>query len=102
MVTDQRVRVRFALVGVNFLLLQCVKERNGARKRTVDRFHSQMDLSSDPDAMVLLSGDQARADMPARWPSSTCIHLPVAKSQTLTVASAAEPLSKQNQPSALY
>ena len=48
-----------------------------------------MDLSSEPEASVLLSGDHAMVDMPARWPSNVCRCLPVAVSQILMVASAA-------------
>lgn len=48
-----------------------------------------MDLSSEPEASVLLSGDQAMVEIPARWPSNVCRCLPVAVSQILMVASAA-------------
>ena len=56
---------------------------------TVETSHNRMDLSSEPEASVLLSGDQAMVEMPARWPSKVCRCLPVAVSQILMVASAA-------------
>ena len=56
---------------------------------TVETSHNRMDLSSEPEASVLLSGDQAIVEMPARWPSNVCRCLPVAVSQILMVASAA-------------
>jgi hypothetical protein len=56
--------------------------------RPVDISHRRILLSSEPDAMMLESGDQAMVDMPARWPSSVCSSFPDALSQTLTVQSA--------------
>ena len=49
-----------------------------------------MDLSSEPEARVRESGDQAMVEMPARWPSSVWRALPVPVSQILIVASAAD------------
>lgn len=46
-------------------------------------------LSSEPEARVRPSGDQARVEMPARWPVSVCRCLPVDVDQILMVASAA-------------
>lgn len=59
--------------------------------------HKRIDLSSDPEAMVLLSGDQAKVEIPARWPSRTLRHLPVEVSQILIVASAAIPKIRSQQ-----
>ena len=61
-------------------------ERGG---RTVETSQSRIDLSSEPEAMVLLSGDHAKVEMPARWPSSVWRCLPLLASQILMVASAA-------------
>ena len=60
---------------------------------TVQTSHNLIDLSSEPEAIVLLSGDQASVDTPARWPSSVCKLLPLAVSQILIVASAADTVS---------
>jgi len=49
----------------------------------------RMDLSSEPEAMVLESGLHAMVDTPARWPSSVCECFPVVASQILMVASEA-------------
>ena len=53
-------------------------------------FQRRMDLSSEPEARILLSGDQARVEMPARWPWRVCRGLPLEASQILIVASAAK------------
>lgn len=37
----------------------------------------RMDLSSEPVARVRESGDQARVEMPARWPWRVCLGWPV-------------------------
>ena len=65
------------------------RERCESHGLTVETSHKRIDLSSEPEASVLLSGDQAIVEMPARWPSSVCRCLPVAVSQILIVASAA-------------
>ena len=82
----QEVRVRFALCG---RLVPAVKTSNINFSLTVETSQSLMDLSSEPEASVLLSGDHAIVEMPARWPSKVCRCLPVAVSQILMVASAA-------------
>lgn len=53
----------------------------------------RIDLSSLPDARVFESGDQAMIEIPAKWPSSVCRCFPVAVSQILIVASAADGVS---------
>ena len=53
--------------------------------------HRRIDLSSDPEAIVSPSGDQAMVEIPAKWPSNTCKHLTEWTSQILIVESAAEP-----------
>lgn len=50
---------------------------------------SLIDLSSDPDAMVLESGLHAMVEIPARWPSRVEASFPVVASQTLIIQSAA-------------
>ena len=57
---------------------------------TVETSHNLIDLSSEPEARVWLSGDQAIVEMPARWPSNVCRCLPVVVSQILMDASAAD------------
>ena len=49
----------------------------------------RIDLSSEPEAMVRESEDQAMVLMPARWPSSVWSSLPVGASHILIVPSAA-------------
>lgn len=56
---------------------------------TDETSHKRIDLSSDPEARVLESGLQAMVEIPAKCPSSICNCFPVARSQTLMVASAA-------------
>ena len=81
------MRVRFALYSR--LVTYSKEEQWQFRNLTVETSQSLMDLSSEPEASVLLSGDQAIVEMPARWPSRVCRCLPVAVSQILMVASAA-------------
>lgn len=50
--------------------------------------HNRIDLSSEPEARMLESGDQAMVDIPARWPSSVCSSRPVCASQIFIVQSA--------------
>jgi hypothetical protein len=47
-----------------------------------------MALSSDPEASVLLSGDQATAETPAMWPTRVSMCRPVLTSHIRIVASA--------------
>ena len=56
---------------------------------TDETSHKRIDLSSEPEARVLESGLHAIVEIPAKCPSSTCNCFPVARSQTLMVASAA-------------
>lgn len=57
---------------------------------TVVMSHNLMDLSSEPDAIALESGLHAIVEMPARCPRRVCESFPLALSQILMVASAAE------------
>ena len=45
-------------------------------------------LSSEPEASVVLSGDQVNVFTPARWPSSVCSSAPVLLDHIFIVASA--------------
>jgi hypothetical protein len=56
--------------------------------RPVTRSHKRMALSSEPLAMVLLSGVQARQLTPAMCPTSVSMCSPVVASHILIVASA--------------
>ena len=81
------MRVRFALCSQISIFNRC--EMYQFHNLTVETSHNRIDLSSEPEASVLPSGDQAMVEMPARWPSNVCKCLPVAVSQILMVASAA-------------
>ena len=49
-----------------------------------------MDLSSEPEARVMLSGDQAMVLMPARWARRVCRWVPWGSDQIFIVASEEE------------
>lgn len=59
-------------------------------------------MSSLPEASILESGDQAIVETPARCPSNVCRWLPVAVSQILMVASAAESSQLESIRSGIY
>ena len=82
---EEEMRVRFAL----YSYLGSFTEVSLGEGLTVETSHNRIDLSSEPEASVLPSGDHAMVEMPARWPSSMCNCFPVAVSQILMVASAA-------------
>jgi hypothetical protein len=50
----------------------------------------RMDLSSEPEASRRESGDQARMEIPARWPSSVCSRVPEEADQSFMVQSEEE------------